>query len=355
MAVNDAIQRLRDYIHSNNIDAVILNRRSSFAWFSQCESSMNFYTDFGLGYIYVDKNDVFYYTSNNEAPRIEREIFKGVIPVKSYSWVDGPAKNVAELISGKKVNGDFGFNGVKEDFANIKKLRYSLFDDQIAIARELGKTSASILEKTMKNIKPGLTEYQIEAEIRYAFGKENIELPVLLIASDNNLNVYRHPLATSKIANERFMAVLCPRYKGVVIALSRILYFRKRTEQEKKRDETICKINNLLMNETNIGTDSKTLWDFMVKTYKEEGVETEYFNHHQGGAIGFESREWILRPTLQETIYKNQMIAYNPTLIGTKAEETLLMLEGSKEILTIGNDFPTLTHSSMTSTLPLEK
>ncbi|WP_300365313.1 Xaa-Pro peptidase family protein [Brachyspira sp.] len=355
MAVSEAIERLRDYIDSNDIDAVILNRRSSFAWFSQCENSMNFYTDFGLGYIYVDKNDAFYYTSNNEAPRIEREIFKGSIAVKSFSWVDGPAKNVSKLIKGKKVNADFSFNGVNEDFANIKKLRYSLFDDQINTAIELGKTSASILEKTMKNIKPGLTEYQIEAEIRYAFGKENIELPVLLIACDDNLNVYRHPLATFKIANERFIAVLCPRYKGVVIALSRIVYFRKRTEEEKKRDETICKINNLLMNETNIGMNSKALWDFMVKTYKEENVETEYLNHHQGGAIGFESREWVLRPALEETIYKNQMIAYNPTLIGTKAEETLLILENSKEILTIGKDFPTLTHLGMTSTLPLEK
>lgn len=355
MSIDNAIKRLREYIDKNNIDAVILNRRSSFSWFSQGESSMNFYTDFGLVYIYIDKNDAFCYTSNNEAPRIEKEIFKGTIPVKTFSWAEGPQKNIQKLIEGKNINGDFSFPNIKEDFANIKKLRYSLFDDQIEIAYELGKKSVYILEKTMKNIKAGLKEYQIEAEIRYAFGKENIELPVLLIASDNNLNIYRHPLPTNNMSNERFMAVLCPRYKGVVIALSRIVYFRKRTEEEKKRDEIICKINNMLMNETNIGVNSKTLWDFMIKTYEEEGVKTEYLNHHQGGAIGFESREWILRPNLDETIRENQMIAYNPTLLGTKAEETLLMKGNGKEIITIGNDFPTLTHNGMTSTLPLEK
>lgn len=75
MSIDSAIKRLREYIDKNNIDAVILNRRSSFSWFSQGESSMNFYTDFGLGYIYVDKNDAFCYTSNNEASRIEKEIF----------------------------------------------------------------------------------------------------------------------------------------------------------------------------------------------------------------------------------------------------------------------------------------
>lgn len=355
MSIDSAIKRLREYIDKNNIDAVILNRRSSFSWFSQGESSMNFYTDFGLGYIYVDKNDAFCYTSNNEAPRIEKEIFKGIIPVKTFSWVEGPQKNISKLIEGKNVNGDFAFPNIREDFSNIKRLRYSLFDDQIKIASELGKKSVNILEKTMKDIKAGLNEYQIEAEIRYAFGKENIELPVLLIASDNNLNTYRHPLPTNNTANERFMAVLCPRYKGIVIALSRIVYFRKRTKDEKKRDEIICKINNMLMNETNIGINSKTLWDFMIQTYKEEGVETEYLNHHQGGAIGFESREWILRPNLDETIQKNQMIAYNPTLIGTKAEETLLLKDNSREIITIGSDFPTLTCNGMTSTLPLEK
>lgn len=355
MSINDCLVSIRKYISSNNIDGVLLNRRSSFAWFSQGESSMNFYTDFGLAFIYVDKNDAFCYTSNNEQRRIESKIFKGEFPVKSFSWVEGPQKNISKLIEGKNINADFSLNGTKEDFANIKKLRYSLSDTHINIARELGKKSACILENTIKNIKQGLKEYEIEAEIRYSFGKEGIECPVLLIASDDNLNKYRPPLATNNIANERFMAVLCPRYKGVVVALSRIVYFRKRTNEEKKRDEAICKINNTLISLTNVGTSSKTLWDIMLKAYKENGVENEYLNHHQGGAIGFESREWVLRPTLEETIVANQMIAYNPTLIGTKAEETLFVGESSKEIFTIGSDFPTQNYLGVTSTLPLEK
>lgn len=355
MSINDCLSGIRKYINSNNIDGVLLNRRSSFAWFSQGESSMNFYTDFGLAFIYVDKNDAFCYTANNEQKRIEDKIFKGEFPVKSFSWVEGAPKNISKLIEGKNINGDFSFLSIKEDFANIKKLRYSLSTTHINIARELGKKSAYILENTMKNIKVGLTEFEIEAEIRYSFGKEGIECPVLLIASDENINKYRHPLATDSKANERFMAVLCCRYKGVVIALSRIIYFRKRTDEEKKRDEIICKINSTLISETNVGTSTKTLWDIMLKAYKENGVESEYLNHHQGGAIGFESREWILRPTLEETIVVNQMIAYNPTLIGTKAEETILIRDSSKETVTLGNDFPTLNYLGITSTLPLEK
>ncbi|MGL5956358.1 MAG: M24 family metallopeptidase [Brevinema sp.] len=348
-----ACNKIREYLTQYQFDGMLLGRRSSFAWFSGGESSMNFYTDMGLGFIWVTKDDAFVYCGNNEQARISHEIFNDKFPVKSFSWVEGPGPNLQKLIANKKVVSDFGLVNATEDFGNIKKLRYQLSPDQIKTATELSKRSAELLEQSLKELKVGMSEIHIQAEIRYLFEKEGIALPVLLIAGDENLNNYRHPLATAKTANERVMAVICSQYKGVMIAASRIRYFREENIQEKEYNSSVAKINAEMIAASRLGTHSSSLWESMLKSYKTHKVEEEYLNHHQGGAIGFESREWILRPNLDETLLEHQLLAWNPTLRGTKSEETVIIAKESPKVLTITGDFPTLTHNGITVTLPL--
>ncbi|MGL4676993.1 MAG: M24 family metallopeptidase [Brevinema sp.] len=353
MSIEYTCTKIREYLTQNQYDGMLLGRRSSFAWFSGGESSMNFYTDMGLGFIWVTKDNAFVFCGNNEHDRISHEIFKDKFPVQSFSWIEGPAPNLQNLIANKKVVSDFGLVNTTEDFGNIKKLRYQLSPDQIKIATELSKRSSELLEKSLKNLKVGMSELSIQAEIRYTFEKEGISLPVLLIAGDENLNSYRHPLATTTIIQERIMAVICAQYKGVMIAASRIRYFREENSQEKLYNQRVAKINAEMIATSILGIHSSSLWESLLQSYKNHKVEDEYLNHHQGGAIGFESREWILRPNLDETLLENQLIAWNPTLRGTKSEETVIINGDNPKVLTISGDFPILTHKGITVTLPL--
>ena len=353
MLVEFACEKIRKYLAKNDLDGMLLGRRSSFAWFSGGESSMNFYTDMGLGFIWVTKDDAFAYCSNNEQKRISYEIFEEKFPVKSFSWVEGPGPNLQKLITDKKVVSDFNLAGAIEDFGSIKKLRYQLNPTQVEIATLLSKRSAEFLENCLKNLKSGMSEIQIQAEVRYLFEKEGIALPVLLVAGDENLNNYRHPLATNKFVKDKVMVVICSLYKGVMIAASRIRYFRAETAQEKLQNQAVAKINADMIAASKLGTHSKDLWNNMLHSYKNHNFEQEYLNHHQGGAIGFESREWILRPNLNETLLENQLIAWNPTLIGSKSEETVLVTQGETKMLTITGGYPTLTYNGVTVTTPL--
>ncbi len=351
MYFEDAIVRIREYIKDKNIDAVLLGRRSSFGWFCGGENSMNFYTDMGLAFIWVSKDEAFVFCANNEKDRVEREVFDKKFPVKDFSWVEGPLPNLAKLIGDKKVHSDFPCGNAVESFGAIKKLRYSLLPEQISVARDLSRRSALILEGVMEKLTNGMSEKQIQAEVYYAFGKENISLPVLLIAGDDNLNLYRHPLPTNAICNHRVMIVICSWYRGVVISATRIRYFRTETSEENAKNIAICKINAQMIAGSKKGTHAKELWQNMLDSYKTHGYENEYLNHHQGGGAGFESREWILRPNVDETILGNQLMAWNPTLVGTKSEETAFVTDsGNIEILTTTGNWPIVEQSGISVT-----
>ena len=59
------------------------------------------------------------------------------------------------------------------------------------------------------------------------------------------------------------------------------------------------------------------------------GFPGEELKHHQGGAIGYRAREWVAHPASQEVVQARQAFAWNPTITGTKIEDTALLVDGA--------------------------
>src|SRR4029079_15897020 len=64
--------------------------------------------------------------------------------------------------------------------------------------------------------------------------------------------------------------------------------------------------------------------------------------HHQGGAIGYRAREWVAHPGSAEVVQPRQAFAWNPTITGTKIEDTALLLDGRLEIIMTSPDWPSI-------------
>ena len=68
--------------------------------------------------------------------------------------------------------------------------------------------------------------------------------------------------------------------------------------------------------------------------YAEAGFPEGWRDHHQGGMAGYASREVIATPGTQQEIREGQAFAWNPSLVGAKAEETFVLGRDGPEILT---------------------
>jgi antitoxin VapB len=76
--------------------------------------------------------------------------------------------------------------------------------------------------------------------------------------------------------------------------------------------------------------------------YTDEGFPGEERAHHQGGPTGYGEREWVATPNGTEAVVNNQAFAWNPSIRGGKAEDTVILTDGKIEWLTATPELPVI-------------
>ncbi len=70
------------------------------------------------------------------------------------------------------------------------------------------------------------------------------------------------------------------------------------------------------------------------------GYQDEWRLHHQGGPAGYAPREAIATQDADWMVKEGQVFAWNPSITGTKSEDTILISSEGNEIMTEILDWP---------------
>ena len=115
----------------------------------------------------------------------------------------------------------------------------------------------------------------------------------------------------------------------------------KRRAMRSARTESTARVFGRLLDATREGARGRELFDIAARAYDEAGFAGEERRHHQGGAIGYRSREWVAHPASEEVVHARQAFAWNPSITGTKVEDTALLTENGCELITSTPTWPT--------------
>src|SRR5690606_33775380 len=136
--------------------------------------------------------------------------------------------------------------------------------------------------------------------------------------------------------------IVCARRHGLVAAATRIVHFGSVSEDLAARHRAVAEIEAKAVAATAPGRSAGEIFQVIQQAYADAGFPDEWRLHHQGGAIGYENREWIAVPGAEERVAAVQAFAWNPSITGTKSEDTYLISADGSECLTRG-DWPTLS------------
>jgi antitoxin VapB len=340
----EKLSRIRDLAARHNLDAILLQSVSSIAWATGGAAGyVNTARSDGEASLLVTLDKQYLFTNNIEAPRLKKE--EGLATqgweFRTVPWFEtNPA--IQELMGGLKLGADGLFPGAQDLPGEIAHLRANLTPYEGERFRTLGRLCALAMDAAIQYLRPGQSEYEIAGLLAKETLQRGVQAIVILIATDERIFKFRHPLPTTKKLDRYAMLVLCGRGQGLVCSITRLVHFGPLPEEIQQKAQAVAQIDATMIAATRPGRSLKDIFQRTVQAYADSGYPDEWRLHHQGGPAGYEPREYVATPESTETVAVGQAYAWNPSITGTKSEDTILVGKNGNEILTAIPGWPVI-------------
>jgi Xaa-Pro dipeptidase len=326
--------RLRELMERHGAGAILLRRPENFAWYTGGGNSrVEYAAPLGVADVVLTADDEWVLTSSIEAPRMRDEETVGC-EVVEYAWEQGPDAAIVELVGDRPIAADIPLDGASRLGEDLDAIRRVLDPDAIERLRAVGADLSAALEEAAAAVEPGISEHQAADHIAAACRCRGLVPTVLLAATDERIGLYRHPLPSAAKIERRAMLVASAQRGGLYANLTRMVHFGERDPEIARRQELCDQILVRMREEATLpGRSIAGAFADCRRFYAEAGFPDEWRLHHQGGITGYASREVIASPTTEVEIELGQAFAWNPSITGAKAEETLVLTDDGAELV----------------------
>jgi len=334
---------LRQLLKEEGVECLLVTQTHHFAWLTGGRSFVPLNTESGVSQLFVDHEGATVLTTSIEVSRMEEEECRG-FKVLGADWRELPAsmaQNLAQVAKGRDVERDTGRLAGKLD-----DLQVQLTDADLEEFRALGADCGLAIAEVARAINVGDTEYEVAGLLSSALMKRGVDPVVLLVAFDERISKYRHPLpGRSNFLKQTAMLVIGGRRKGLCASATRMVCFGEVPSELRTKHDAVAHIDAEVILSTAAGVTAEALYSTLAKAYTDRGFADEIALHHQGGLTGYKTRYWKAQPGLTKPVVAGCCFAWNPSITGTKSEDTIYLPKdgGKPEVLTASPDWPMLT------------
>ncbi len=334
----EKLDRTRRFMGDNEICNLLITEAHHFSWLTCGGENFVFLArSGGAAPLLITQDKVYLAADNIEAMRLFPEEIEG-LPIEDghHLWYLPPNEiedHYQKLNPGPVVR-DLEIEN------ELKTLHTPLCGDEINRYRWLGSKAEESIRNACIRAERGMTEYEIGALLAKECYDREIWPVLILVAGDERALNYRHPLPTKNPVNRHFMLVLCARRYGLIANVSRIVSYEGVDGIMRKKHDAVCRIDAALNLSSQPGVSYGEVLKRGISEYESLGFEHEWQLHHQGGPTGYLGRYFKAIPTTNETVQTCQAVAWNPSISGTKCEDTVLITDSGPEVLTKPIDWP---------------
>lgn len=348
--INQKVEKLQGFMNDHNLGGMMFTQVRNFYWITagKMNNQIVLNKDIGAASALIMKGGRrFLISTSAEGHRLMdegmRELGFEWIP---YNWYeanevrDVRGELIKQLAGNEIIGSDIDFPGTRNVDALFRPLRYSLLPTEIERYRWVCLHTTLAVEDVCRKIEPGMNEFELEALTAAGLRKYGILPTVLLTAVDERISEYRHAVPGGAVLKKYAMINVVAEKWGMPVAITRFAHFGDLPADLKEKFEKTAMVNARYQRATRPGVVMADIFEKCKQWYADTGYEGEWQKHHQGGAIGYDDREYVNWPGNPNMVQVNQPFAWNPTITGSKVEDTILVLEEGFEVLTHSNTWP---------------
>lgn len=333
---NAKLLEIERLLAKHELEGLLLRNVASFAW-ATCGGSayVNLATERSSADLLFTPERRYLITNNIEAQRLkDEEVTEGQGWEFVVSSWESDGDLLAELTGEYRLGADGPYPGALNLSAELSRLRVNLHPAEQARMREVCRGSARAMDRAIRQLEPGMSEFDIAALLDQEAWRCGITPIVNLVAVDDRIYAYRHPLPTAKMLAHYAMLVLCGRQTGLVSSITRLIHFGPLPAELRRKTRAVVEVDAAFLHATRPGRSLAEIFSLAQAQYARVGYPEEWRLHHQGGPAGYMAREYLATPTAKEQVAVGQAYAWNPSITGTKSEDTILVLPEGNEIMT---------------------
>lgn len=339
---------------AENLAGVLLSSQHNFSWLTAGSTNgIDLSRESGAGGLLVRSDGKCFVLANGiEMPRLlAEELSESDFEPIEFAWEDEKAspKFLADksrylLGPGALLASDLPLDANTRTIeAAIAHCRYQLTEPELKRFRHLGFDAGQAIGELVRSLKPGQTEREVAAQVARALAACGAYAVVNLVAADDRIKSFRHPVPTDLRWKSVLLISVCARRGGLIASLTRIVCTGSLPDELRRRTIAAARVNAQLLAATRPGVSAAELYKLAARAYTDEGFKGEERLHHQGGACGYRTRDWMAHPLSEQRVCVNQAFAWNPTVTGTKVEETCVALADNLEVITATADWPQIS------------
>lgn len=331
------LEKIRALLETQGAPGILVERQSNFSWLTGGRGFIGLASEMACGGVLVTRDNAYLIAPNIEATRLVTEECPGLEAIP-YPWTDeGMKETHLRRLAGEDVLRD---SQLPDAFF---ALRTALTEAEHDAYRLHGPRAAAALEAAIRAARPGMTELALAGDISSQLWALGMEPITLLVAFDERIEKYRHPLPTGNPLERHLLAAICARVHGLIVSVTRCAYIGPLPDALQKRHEAVCRVDAALIRAARPDASLEALYDVAVQAYAREGFADEIALHHQGGLTGYMAREQKIAPGASHRVAAGEAYAFNPSITGVKAEDTILIHDTDNEIVTLTGAWPTLS------------
>lgn len=350
--VTEKLDRVRAHLADSGASGALFTHQLYVSWIAAgMEDLIIRGADGSFVWALVTPDGAYLVTSNIEAARINAEEGPGELgfEVVEVPWYEGHFQSAIGGICDADMLLNDGDGPGREAAFDLQKLRMSLTAGEADRMRALGRDACGALEDSVRQLTSGMPGRDLSAEVVVRMERLGIFPWVLLVGGDKRRASFRHPNVSSDPLERDAMVVIVGARGGLCVAATRTASIGAPAPEMVERHAISAEAEARALEATRPGNTYGQALQAQIDTYEAHGYKDEWRNHTQGGPIGYGTREFGPGPLAAPDRYTEypvevgHAVAWNPTVEGTKSEDTFLVGEEGNEPVTNSDSWPSIT------------
>ena len=340
------IEAVRAWLTEANLAGVLLESQANFAWITAGgHSHVVTSEERGVAGVVITADLAAIVTTNIECQRlVDEQLPAGCFETIEYPWHAPEEREevIGDIAPPERLASDLPSGDRPAAGPGLTELRRVLMQPEIDRYKDLAQDAAFAVESACRSVRLRESELDMAARVAALCSEKDLLPVVNLVAADERIARYRHPLPTANRVDRKLLVVLTARRHGLHASLTRSVCFGKPDSEHESGHGVCTRVDARMIRASRPGRKLSEIVSAGIEQYVAEGFPGEWRQHHQGGLTGYAGREILATQATDYTLKTNQALAWNPSVAGAKSEDTILVTEEGIDVLTSTGHWPQL-------------